>query len=68
MPEKLDLVDLLKREREARDIDPEYLSTSLGLHPHVITRWEAGKQRPRFVSAVKWANALGFDIQITRRP
>ena len=68
MPKDLSLTEILKRERESREIDPEELSVALGLHKHVIARWEDGKQRPRFLSAVRWADALGFDIQITRRP
>ncbi len=61
------LLGILRDERVARNLEPESLSASLGLHPHVIARWEEGTQRPRLSSAVRWAEALGFEIQITRR-
>ncbi len=68
MSENQCIVAVLKREREKRGLDPAELATSLRLHPHVIKDWEDGKRHPRFKTAVRWADALGYDIQIARRP
>ncbi len=67
MSNKIALADLLKKEREARQIESGDLAKSLGFHPHVIEDWEQGKRHPRFKSAVRWADALGFKIEIARR-
>lgn len=68
MPENQSIIAVLKRERESRGLKAEELAVSLRLHPHVIRDWEDGKRYPRFSSAVRWADALGYDIQIARRP
>lgn len=55
---------ILKRERERRGLDVETFSESLGFHRRVIADWEAGKICPRYGSAIRWANALGYGIEI----
>lgn len=55
---------ILKQERERRGLDVEALAESLGFHRRVIADWEAGKICPRYGSAIRWANALGYGIEI----
>lgn len=61
-------VSRLRETRERKGIPPEELASSLGLHSHVIRDWEDGKRYPRISSALRWAAALGVNLDMREAP
>lgn len=57
-------VAVLREAREKTGLSAEQLGTELGLHHHIINDWETGKRTPRLGSAIRWAQALGYRLEL----
>jgi len=61
---ELEIRQRLKTARETLKLSVEDLAAQTGIPPHSLLAWEEGERYPRFKSAQKWADALGFEIKL----
>lgn len=58
--------EVLRQEREKSGVSARDLALELGLPHHAIRDWEDGVRAPRIHSAFRWAQRLGYRIELRR--
>ena len=62
------MVAELKQARLDIDRAPSDISVSAGLEAGLIGRTEAGLLQPRMTTILRWADVLGYDLRLVKRP
>jgi transcriptional regulator with XRE-family HTH domain len=57
---------IMMAERTKRKISIASLSAELRLEAREIEIWESGKRNPRIGTAMRWAKALGYELELRR--
>ena len=60
-------IQLLRRERLAQKLSFYSLADKSGYAYQALMSWEHGRRSPRFRCFIDWANALGYDVTLTKR-
>jgi transcriptional regulator with XRE-family HTH domain len=63
-----DLPTELRALREQKGVSQRDLAESLGYALGSYSRWERGIKNPKIRAISEWAQALGFDLQVTLVP
>jgi transcriptional regulator with XRE-family HTH domain len=63
------IVAALKAERKRQGLSLERLGKRMGRHTYqTVWQWESGTHAPTLASLRAWADALGFDLVLAKRP
>ncbi len=62
-----ELIAKLVAERRRAGVLQGALAARIGVDGPHLCRWEHGTSRPCLENLVAWANALGFDLALTKR-
>lgn len=67
-PRPTGILGELRLIRLAQDRGQLELAATIGCAHTSLSGWESGRVPPNFLSVVAWANALGYDLVLVRRP
>ena len=62
------MVAELKQARLDIDRGSSDISVSAGLEAGLISRTELGVSQPRMTTIIRWADVLGYDLRLVKRP
>jgi len=68
-PDVAEVVRRLRRtltlKRIANDWTQAYLAGLIGCADHTVSTYETGRRTPSLPTLVRWASALGFELELT---
>ena len=62
------LVGTLVERRKALGISQRQLDGMIGVSESMVAKWESGMRFPTTKSLERWAQALGYTVQLRPRP
>lgn len=62
------IIQQLRMERRTREWSQDAVAEQLGKGGHEVSRYESGKHSPLLHTVAQWADVLGYELVLVKKP